>query len=171
MGRILGAVLIAGGVIVGAILFILMRTYQNEGSLTSGAATLGLLVGFMVLVLPQLGIGAFLLFRGQQEAVVADKARKQRELLGIVKSRGQVAISDLAIELQVGRDEVQDMIHQIVGMGLYSGYVNWEKGVLYSREASQLRDLKNCENCGGQLQLAGKGVVSCPYCGTEYFLS
>ena len=27
-----------------------------------------------------------------------------------------------------------------------------------------------CEVCGGQLELAGPGVIRCPYCGTEYFL-
>lgn len=171
MGRIIGGILLAGGVIVGIIIFVLMRTYVAEGNLTQGAATLGMLIGFLVLVLPQWAIGGFLLFKGQQEAVTAAQATKRRELLGIVKTRGTVPVSDLAIELKVSRDEVQDMIHQLVGMGLYSGYINWEKGVLYSSEASQLRELTNCKNCAGQLSLAGKGVVACPYCGTEYFLS
>lgn len=170
MGRVLGGVLIAGGVIVAIIIFVLMRTYVGEGNLTQGAATLGMLLGFLVLVLPQLAIGGFLLFRGQQEAATAAQAGKQRELLGIVKTRGEVPVSDLAIELKVSRDEVQEMIHQLVGMGLYSGYINWDKGVLYSEQASNLRELTNCKNCGGQLQLAGKGVIQCPYCGTEYFL-
>lgn len=170
MGRVLGGVLVAGGVIVGIIIFVLMRTYVGEGNLTQGAATLGMLLGFLVLVLPQLAIGGFLLFRGQQEAATAAQAGKQRELLGIVKTRGEVPVSDLAIELKVSRDEVQEMIHQLVGMGLYSGYINWDKGVLYSEQASSLRELTNCKNCGGQLQLAGKGVIQCPYCGTEYFL-
>jgi hypothetical protein len=76
----------------------------------------------------------------------------------------------LAIELQTTRDQVQAMIHELVGLGLFSGYINWEKGMLYSREASQLRNLDRCLNCNGQLALAGKGVVTCPYCGTEYFL-
>lgn len=171
MGRTLGIILIIGGLVVGAIVIALMLVYRNEGSLTDGAAMLGITLGLLVLSLPQLAFGVFLLTRGQQEAVTAAQASKQRELLGIVKTRGSVPVSDLAIELQVSRDEVQDMIHQLVGMGLYSGYINWEKGVLYSAEASQLRDLTRCANCNGQLTLAGKGVVQCPYCGTEYFLS
>lgn len=171
MGRTLGIILIIGGLVVGAIIIVLMLVYRNEGSLTSGAAMLGITLGLLVLSLPQIGFGIFLLTRGQQEAVTAAQAGKQRELLGIVKTRGSVPVSDLALELQVSRDEVQDMIHQLVGMGLYSGYINWEKGVLYSAEASQLRGLSRCANCNGQLTLAGKGVVQCPYCGTEYFLS
>lgn len=170
MGRILGLILIAGGIIVGIIIVVLMGVYTREGSLTSGAATLGAVLGFLVLVLPQLGFGVFLFWKGGQEAAVAAKASKQRELLDIVKTRGQVPISDLAIEMQASRDDVHDMLHQLVGMGLFSGYVNWDEGVLYSREASQLRDLTHCAHCGGQLELAGKGVIKCPYCGTEYYL-
>ena len=170
MGRILGIILIAGGIIVGIIVTALMMVYRGEGSLTSGAAMLGWVLGMAVLVLPQLGIGAFLLWKGGQEAAVAEKADQERELLSIVKSRGQVDISDVAIEMQVSKDEVHDMIHDLVGMGLFSGYINWDEGILYSSQASQLRELTNCNHCGGQLELAGKGVIRCPYCGTEYFL-
>ena len=170
MGRILGIILIAGGIIVGIIITALMLVYRGEGSLTSGAAMLGWVLGIAVLVLPQLAIGAFLLWKGSQEAVVAEKADQERELLNIVKTRGQVDIRDVAIEMQVSKDDVHDMIHDLVGMGLYSGYINWDEGILYSSEASQLRELTNCKHCGGQLELAGKGVIRCPFCGTEYFL-
>ena len=170
MGRILGIILIAGGIIVGIIITALMMVYSREGSLTAGAATLGWVLGIAVLVLPQLGIGAFLLWKGSQEAATAEKADKERELLNIVKSRGQVDIRDVAIEMQVSKDEVHDMLHDLVGMGLYSGYINWDEGVLYSSQASQLRELTQCKHCGGQLELAGKGIIRCPFCGTEYFL-
>ena len=66
---------------------------------------------------------------------------------------------------------VQDMVHRLVGLQVFSGYVNWNEGVLYSAEASELRKLEKCENCGGEITLAGKGIVVCKYCGTEYFLS
>jgi len=170
MGRVLGIILIAGGIIVGIIITFLMLVYRGEGSLTAGAATLGWVLGIAVLVLPQLAIGIFLLWKGGQEAAVAEKADKERELLSIVKARGQVDIRDVAIEMQVSKDEVHDMIHDLVGMGLYSGYINWDEGTLYSSQASQLRELTECKHCGGQLELAGKGVIRCPYCGTEYFL-
>jgi hypothetical protein len=170
MGRILGIILIAGGIIVGIIVTALMLVYRGEGSLTSGAAMLGWVLGVAVLVLPQLAIGAFLLWKGSQEAVVAEKADEQRELLSIVKAHGQVDIRDVAIEMQVSKEEVHDMVYDLVGMGLYSGYINWDEGILYSSQASQLRELTNCKHCGGQLELAGKGVIRCPFCGTEYFL-
>ncbi len=170
MGRTLGIILIIGGLVVGAIVVALMLVYRNEGSLSSGAATLGITLGLLALSLPQLGFGAYLLMRGQQEATVAETAGKQRQLLGMVKARGQVQIADLAIELRTSRDELQKMIYELVNMGLYSGYINWAEGTLYSSQASELRQLDRCKNCSGQLELAGKGVIRCPYCGTEYFL-
>jgi hypothetical protein len=170
MGKTLGIILLIGGTIVAVVLGVLMWTYNGEGSLSTGAAVLGFTLGMIVLVLPQWGVGAYLLAQGTREAKVTATAEKQRMLLDIIESRGQVDINDLAIEMQVGRNDLQKMVHQIVGLGLYSGYINWDQGILYSREASQLRELTNCLNCGGKLELAGKGVIQCPYCGTEYFL-
>ncbi len=170
MGKTLGIILIIGGIIVGAIIVVLMNVYRAEGSLTAGAATLGIVIGLLVLSLPQLGFGVFLLMRGRQEAAVAESAGKQRQMLGMIKARGQVSIADLAIDLGSSRDEVQRMLYELVNMGLYSGYINWTEGTLYSSEASELRNLDRCKNCSGQLELAGKGVIRCPFCGTEYFL-
>jgi len=48
--------------------------------------------------------------------------------------------------------------------------VNWDEGMLYSEQASELRERSTCAVCGGQLELAGQGVIRCPYCSTEYFL-
>ena len=162
--------LIIGGIVVGAIIVVLMNVYRAEGSLTAGAATLGIVIGLLVLSLPQLGFGAYLLMRDRQEAAVAESAGKQRQMLGMIKARGQVSIADLAIELRISRDEVQRLLYELVNMGLYSGYINWTEGTLYSSEASELRNLDRCKNCSGQLELAGKGVIRCPFCGTEYFL-
>lgn len=171
MGKTLGVILIIGGVVVGAIIVALMSVYRGEGSLTAGAATLGITIGFLVLVLPQIGFGVYLLMRGRQEAVVAESATMQRKMLGMIKAKGQVNIADLAIELRASRDQIQTNIYELVNMGLYSGYINWTEGTLYSSEASELRTLDRCKNCNGQLELAGKGVIRCPFCGTEYFLN
>ena len=170
MGRILGIGLIIGGLFVAIILSVLMFVYVGEGSLSRGAAVLGFAIGFIVLVLPQWGVGGFMLWKGGQDMAADARADQQRKLLNIVKTRGQVDIGDLVIEMQSDRDSVKQMLHDLVGMGLFSGYVNWDEGVLYSQEAGQLRDLTRCRHCDGEVELAGKGVIRCPYCGTEYFL-
>ncbi len=170
MGRILGILLIIGGFLVGIIITVLMFTYRSEGRLSAGAMVLGVALGFIVLVLPQWGIGAFLLWKGQKDVKIEARQQQQRKLLNIVQTQGQIPLSDLAIELSVSRNEVQNMLYQLVGMGIFTGYVNWDEGMLYSQQAKELRNLTNCLVCGGELELGGHGIIRCPYCGAEYFL-
>jgi hypothetical protein len=169
MGRTIGFILIGLAAIGCLLVTALMGTNYMTGELRPGAAVLGFTLGGAILLLP-LGAGAFMIWKGGQQAQTEAEAQKQRQLLNMVKTRGQVAISDLAIEMDVSREKVQNMLHDLVGKGLFSGYVNWDEGTLYSRQASELRDRSTCEVCGGQVELAGQGVIRCPYCGTEYFL-
>ena len=169
-GRVVAILLILGGVVLGSIGLVWLGSSVAGGSLKIGGALIG--GAFLAAVLlPMGGIGVFLLVRSVRE--IADQAGRSelRRILDIVQSRGQIPVSDLAIELQTTRDEVQRHVHELVGLGLFSGYINWEEGVLFSSEAAGLRKLDKCRHCGGELQLVGKGVVTCRYCGTEYFLA
>lgn len=169
-GRLIGLILMAigGGITILAGLFLAVRAGED------GATALGTVLGAglaFVFVAPLIGFGLFMWVKGGQEAQEESAMQKQRELLDILRSRGQVDVRDMAVEMGESVDTVKGMVHQLVGLQVFSGYINWDKGMLYSTEASQLRDLKECKNCGGNIELAGKGVVACPYCGTEYFLT
>jgi hypothetical protein len=113
----------------------------------------------------------FFIIKGQHEAAELAKIDQQRRMLDIIATRGQVSVADLVLELKSTRDQVQRDLNELVGRGLFSGYVDWAKGMLFSVEASKLQGRQTCPNCGGALQLAGKGLVKCPYCGAEIFLS
>src|SRR5690606_1088433 len=171
MGRNLGYILIGVGlvaaVLIAAVMFV-PATGENA-SRSMDAAVLGFALFSVVWILP-LAAGIFMLYKGGQEAVVAERAAQQRKLLNIVKTQGQVPVSDIAIAMNATREEVQNLLYDLVGRGLFSGYVNWDEGMLYSEQASELRERATCAVCGGQLELAGQGVIRCPYCGTEYFL-
>ncbi len=169
-GRTVAFLLLGAGLAVALIGVLWLGSSLVEGGLRSTGAILGGGV-LAILVLPLLGGGVYMLVRSGQEAVEETERETLRRILDIVKSRGQVPISDLVLELGSDREQVQEQIHSLVGMGLFSGYIFWDEGILYSEEAANLRDLEQCKNCGGELKLAGKGVVTCPYCGTEYFLN
>jgi hypothetical protein len=169
-GRVVGLILIAVGAIVGILAGTwLILNVQSDDLQTTGAV-FGAVFIYGLIVLPLIGGGVFLLIKGQSEAKDLANVDRQRELLGIIGTRGQVSIGDVVLQMKSTRDQVQSDLNALVSRGLFSGYVDWSKGMLYSVEASKLQGRTTCPNCGGQLELAGKGLVKCPYCGAEIFL-
>lgn len=169
-GKIIGIILVVAAALLmlGAVAWLVSEV--ATGGLTAGGAALGGLLA-LIIAAPLAGAGIFLLVQGAREEKSMAEVSQQRKLLNMVKTKGQVTISDLALELNSDLTQVKNWIYDLVGKGLFSGYANWEEGVLYSEQASQLRTETRCKHCGGEIKLVGKGVVSCPYCGTEYFLS
>lgn len=138
--------------------------------LASGSRATGVALGFVLFSLPFLAVGIYLLMSSRGEIKEESKADKERTILNSVMTRGRVSVADLAIEGDLSRDQVKAYIYDLIGKDLFRGYVNWDKGELVSAEAAQIKE-GSCPNCGGQLRLAGKGLVRCPYCGTETYLS
>lgn len=167
-GRVAGILMLLGGLAVCLIGAAVTLPRVGRG-LDLPAAILGLAIAAIV-ALPLAGIGVFMIVRGGAEAQTEVVAQKQRRLLDMVTTRGQLPMADAAVELQVPRDELKNWVYRLVGLGVFTGYINWDDGILFSAQAAQLRDLTQCKKCGGEVKLAGKGVVKCPYCGTEYFL-
>lgn len=96
--------------------------------------------------------------------------RKRSQLVAVVHAQGQVHIEDLAHDMDTPVSILQEWIYYLVERGRFTGHINWQEGLLYSAEAQQLREGNKCPQCKGEMSLAGKGVVQCPYCGTEVFL-
>ncbi len=167
--RLVGIILTVVGIGVALLAGLWLATQASAGR-DSGAVVLGAGLAFIPVAL-LVGFGIYLFVRGGSEAQTESVMQKQRQLLDILKSRGQVSVSDMALEMHVSVDSVQEMVHQLVGLQVFSGYANWTDGVLYSSDAKELRTLDKCKNCGGEITIAGKGVFVCKYCGTEYFVS
>lgn len=168
--RLIGLILTVIGLGIALIAGLWLASQVSVGALTTGGAVLGAGLAFIP-VAALVGSGLYLYARGSAQEQIESQMHKQRHLLDIVKSRGQISVNDLALEMTISVDEVRDLVHQLVGLQVFSGYINWRDGTLYSAEAANLRALKQCRNCGGEIVLAGKGVMACKYCGTEYFLS
>ena len=118
-------------------------------------------MGFVLFSLPFLAVGLYFLLRSKGEVVEQTQADKERAILNAVTTRGRVGVADLAIENNASRDEVKRYVYDLIGKDLFRGYVNWNKGELVSAEAAQIKD-GTCPNCGGPVELAGKGLVRCP---------
>jgi hypothetical protein len=170
-GKVIGLILIVAGIGICLIAGLWLGAGWLAGNYEDAAApVLGLALAFIIAA-PLAAVGVFLLVRGRSEAAKFAEVEKERKLLGMVQAHGQVHVSDVALELDAGRDVVKGWIYDLVNKGLFAGYINWDQGTLYSQDAAKMRGENKCPNCGGQVELAGKGVVKCPFCGTEIFLT
>lgn len=168
-GKLAGTILIIVGLIVGLVASLWLISGVTEGSLGTSGFVLGLALVLFILVLPLSGAGAYVLVRGRGEEREFAEIEKERRILNMVRTQGQVRVSDVALELNLSRDQVQDYIYDLVGKGLFTGYINWSEGVLYTKDAKEMQTTK-CPNCGGERELVGRGIVRCPYCGSELFI-
>ncbi|CAN5574531.1 hypothetical protein BH24CHL1_BH24CHL1_11220 [soil metagenome] len=168
----LGMGLIAAGALIGFLVAgWLAAGFADDGSgLRLSGALLGAFFGFAVLVLPLVGGGALILTRARREAAAMEHVGRQRKMLGVVEASGEISIADLALETGGTRDTVRSDLYDLVSKGLFSGYVDWDRGLLFARQASEIRAGGRCPNCGGEQSLAGKGLIRCEYCGAEIFL-
>ncbi len=165
-GKIAGLVLM----IVSAIFFVAFLFWSQGAIEDSGGFRLGIMLATIILA-PIFGIGVYIFRKGTSEQSQFAEVQKEKKLLNMVLTQGQVNIGELVGELEMPRDAVEDMIRSVVGKQLFSGAIDWKKGVLYSVESQQLTEGRKCPNCGSDLTFAGKGLISCQYCGSEVFLT
>lgn len=169
-GRTVGAALM----LVSAVLLIAFGAWAtvalNTDETSSGGMVIGMVIALAVLG-PVFGIGAYVFRKGTVEQAEFATVQQEKKILNMVLTQGKVTIAELVAELEAPREQVEDMIRSLVGKQLFSGAINWEKGILYSVESQALTADRKCPNCGGELTFAGKGLVVCPYCGSEVFLT
>jgi len=173
-GRTVGIILIVLSVVVFLVVAALMVAQyvdRENSEATLGGAVLGIVMSTVLVSLPLIAAGFWFFTRGRQEVSDFAEVEKQKMILNVIVTQGQLSIAEVALEVDATRDQVKDWIYDLVGKGLFSGFVNWDEGMLYSRAASQMREAQVCPTCGAQLELAGKGVVTCPYCGVDIFLA
>lgn len=165
--------MIVVGVILGLGLLLYGASGLAEGRLQSSGFLFLLILGLIVLVAPLVGGGIIMLTRGRSEAAEVELLQKEQKLIGMVEAQGRVSIAQAAVALNVSRDQLQAFIYDLVGKGLFTGYVDWKGGTLVAQDAAQIQSTEasgTCPNCGGQVSLGGKGLVRCDYCGAEIFL-
>jgi hypothetical protein len=96
---------------------------------------------------------------------------KEQQLAAVAHARGKAALYDVARELGLSEPRVRELLYAAMTHGRFAGYVDWVRGIVYSADARKLREGKQCPRCGGGLDLAGGGVLACPFCRTEILVA
>ena len=169
-GKTLGIVLMIGAAVLLLAFGVWAIVALGSSETTSGGASLGIVLALIVIA-PVFGVGAYLFRKGGQGQKEFAQVQKEKQILNAVLTRGQVTINELVAEMQLPPEEIKQMIQNLVGKQLFSGAVNWDKGILYSVESQKLTGNGKCPNCGGDLKFAGKGLIQCPFCGSQVFLT
>ena len=169
-GKVLGSIL----VVIGIVLFVAVAVFLTVGRANNQLGSAGMALGLvlmLVVVLPLIAAGVIVYVKGSREAAEMAEVEKEKKLLGLIGARAKVSLADAALDLGGSKDDVKGYVYDLVAKGLFTGYANWKDGFLMSQDAGKMSGTHKCPNCGGQLELAGKGTVKCPFCGTEIFLS
>ncbi|MEW5718304.1 MAG: hypothetical protein AB1817_06755 [Chloroflexota bacterium] len=173
MGRTIGILLIVAGVLICGVVTLFMGVGALAAGEGPGVSRAGAVLGIALFgIVPFLilgGVGVFMFIKGGQEATEMADVQKKERLMGMIQAAGKVSLASAAIELKMTRDQVKNAILDLVNQGLFSGFINWQEQMFYSKDLSQMQTTK-CPNCGGQREAVGKGLVKCPYCGVELFL-
>lgn len=143
---------------------------RAAGKIDAPATVLGLGVFTFLPALLMLVFGVAAWRMGTAAARQAAEIALERGVLERLSARGELFLPQVAAEMHTSLDALREAVYRIAGKNLLTGYVNWQEQKLYSREAEALNRAGTCPSCGGKLELAGKGVIRCPYCGSEVFL-
>ena len=145
-----------------------MSNEKMEGG--GKSLTIGCAFVFAVLVA---GFGVWFLMQGKTESSQFAEVEKQKRILNMVRTQGTVQISSISLDMNMPVDKVKSAIYDLVGKGLFTGYVDWKGGKLVSADAATLNQAAangKCPNCGAPQTVGGKGIITCEYCGADIFL-
>jgi hypothetical protein len=173
-GRIIGVVLIGLALVglAGVAIWIFTAVNQTGSGMSGGGAglTMGCALLFAAIVA---GVGIWFFISGCSETSQFAEVEKEKQILNMVQTQGTVSIANISLETNMPLDKVKTALYDLVGKGLFTGYVDWKGGKLVSADAGKLRQqvaTGTCPNCGAPQVVAGKGVIRCDYCGAEFFI-
>ncbi len=161
----LSVTLAVAGAAWGALWAAWLVAQHRAGALDPAAA----LLGAALLILPTLvvawGGAALLALRARRRAREEAAARLERRLAEAVRTRGRVRLAALAREWGVTEGDLAAALESLVGLGVFRGRVDWDRGEAFAEGAAPEAP---CPNCGGVLVPAGQGLLACRHCGSRF---
>ena len=96
---------------------------------------------------------------------------KRRKMVGSITAQGKIELGALANYLRLNRPLLKQWIYAQARRGQLHGFADWAVGWVYSfpLDPHPNENINRCPHCGGELDIAGKGVIECSHCKVEVF--
>lgn len=167
-----GRVIAIGAMVIGfalaAIASFFFATQVQSGALNTEGLLVGAFIAFVIIASIVL-FGIYLYVQSEADSEPESQMAKQRRLLDWLHEQDTLSLQQIYLELDIDNDELKEMLDELVGLGAFSGYLNWQEETLHAMSASELRNLHQCKQCENFIHVQGKGVT-CQTCGTQYML-
>ncbi len=156
------------GFALAAIAGLFFATQVSSGALNTQGLLVGAFIAFL-LIASIIGFGIYLYVQSEPGSEPETEMAKQRRLLDWLRDEGTLSLQQVYLELDIDSEDLRAMLDELVGLGAFSGYVNWQDETLHVMSATELRALHQCKQCENFIHVQGKGVI-CQTCGTHYML-
>ncbi len=103
----------------------------------------------------------------EEEEADAILSWREKRFLNIMEVQKQMRVLALAGVLKMSGQEFREYIHKIAAAGLFSGYVDWDEGLVCAMRSEEMAH--ECPKCKALRQTDGEDVAVCEWCGVELF--
>jgi len=167
-GQTRGMIVIVVGFVIAIIAGISLSFLAVEVLSTSQVLIAGVIV--FVIVSPLFAYGVYTYARSTEADAYAtnEEMEKPRQLLDILREKGQGEINELANQLETTPENIKSYIKDLSDLALISGIVDNTNGVIAVVNPMVIEAIETCKTCGDPLEITGNLTV-CEHCGTEYY--
>jgi hypothetical protein len=132
---------IVGFIIVG-VAGVTLATQVTRPGADVGGVLLQALIAFLFAA-PFIGYGIFsyvLNSESDDDTATDSDVNLQLRIVDFVRNKGMATFDEVAQELELDEATVRDLVADLLRLRIFGGVVDWNAGVLYAKNATQLAD-------------------------------
>ncbi|MGJ3238962.1 MAG: hypothetical protein ACFE0Q_09690 [Anaerolineae bacterium] len=167
-GQTNGIIAIVSGLVLTIIASIIL-SFLAVDRLNPSQVVIASVVIFLFLA-PLFGYGIFTYARSAeaQMLITNEEMVKPRQLYEMLFTNTPQNINTLATALDSSPEQIRVYIEELVQLGLFSGYANWQTGEIQLLQRFVIKSLDQCAICSQQISINAL-EQTCSHCYTTYY--
>lgn len=136
-----GIVTVIVAVVVTSIAGLWLAAQPGRAEMSLSELALGGIVAFVV-VTPIYLFGTYWYVQGSRDIpdVGTSEMEIQRALIDLMRVRREISFAEAAAELEIDQATVREQIESLMALGIFTGRVDWDAGVIHAEDALMLSD-------------------------------